>query len=542
MQHFLHSSFYEYGINREKRFCVRKRVKRLLRNVCLLIVSATVLTSAIYGTSSDIVPGAWYEDAVLSMWEQGYLAGYPDGTFRPNQSVTAAEYVTILSRIAGLSTAPPRTGHWASGNMEGALRAGWYDWDEIPPTGEHFDEPILRQLAVKILMNALFPEARGDYNTEAYRMQDFSQLDGRYYNAVFAAYASGLVCGDEQGNFHPKGYLSRAEACMLLYRAMQGIPATEKNTESVPASFGDISGGGVSKHGWLQVRGTQLCGEVGEPVMLRGMSSHGLYWFPQYTGEQPMRNLAAYGANIFRVAMYTGEGGYLSQKDMLRGQMITAVEAAIAADMYVIIDWHILSDGNPSDHTEEAVSFFQEMAERYGDSPAVLYEICNEPNGNVQWSRDVKPYAEELIQTIRASAPRSIILVGSPTWSQDIHEAARDPLTGDNLMYTLHFYAGTHGEELRERARSALDKGIPIFVSEWGTSWADGSGGMFRTESTEWLSFLEDRQISWCNWSLCDKNESSAALLPGTPADRLWDWNDFSDSGSFVFSKFQPES
>ena len=191
-----------------------------------------------------------------------------------------------------------------------------------------------------------------------------------------------------------------------------------------------------------------------------------------------------------------------------------------------------------SSHVEEAEAFFDFMAARYGDNPAVIYEICNEPNGNVTWERDVKPYAQRVIPIIRTRAPQSVILVGSTTWSQDIHVAARSPLEGENLMYTLHFYAGTYGETLRQRIDSALAAGLPVFVSEWGTSRADGSGGVFLKESEEWLDFLDQRGISWVNWSLCDKSETSAALRPGTPPEGRWTREDLSESGRFVFSRF----
>ena len=494
--------------------------------------------------AQDVLPGAWYETAVTEMWNDGVLTGYEDGTFRPERTITAAEFISVVARQRGLASATAQTEHWASGLLEAARECGWYDWDELPPTGEGFDRPIARQLAVKVLMNALYPDATYDYTAESAKLADFSTLDGRYSNAVLGAYAIGLVSGDEHGNFNPMAGLTRAEACMLLYRAKNGKQGQLPQPAAPPAATNEAPApaqtvrGGVSENGWLQVKGTQLCNEAGEPVVLRGMSSHGLHWFPQYTNAQSVANTAAYGANLFRVAMYTGEGGYLSQKDSVKKQLVAAVDAAIAADLYVIIDWHILSDGDPSAHTDEAADFFREMTARYGDNPAVLYEICNEPNGNITWSGNVKPYAITVINAIRERAPRAVILVGSPTWSQDIHEAAKDPLEGENLMYTLHFYAGTHGEWLRSRIDDVLAQGLAVFASEWGMSRADGSGGVFPHESGEWLDFLAARGISWANWSLCDKNETSAALKPGTPNSRVWTEDDLSEAGRFVFSHF----
>ena len=204
----------------------------------------------------------------------------------------------------------------------------------------------------------------------------------------------------------------------------------------------------------------------------------------------------------------------------------------------MIVDWHILSDGNPKTNQAQAIAFFQEAAARYANQPGVLYEICNEPNGNVTWARDIKPYAQAVVTAIRAKAPKSVILIGSGTWSQDILDPAKDPVQGTNLMYTCHFYAGTHGAWLRDRIDSARKLGLPIFISEWGTSAADGSGGGYLTQSKAWLDFLDARGISWANWSLCDKSETSAALKPGTNANKTWTTSDLSQSGQFVFSRF----
>lgn len=514
-------------------------VKALSALMPFILLAAVIPTGAAApGRFTDVRPGSWYAADVETLAEKGLISGFGDGTFRPGKTISAAEFVSIVARCAGVSGGPASSGHWAAPFMSAGLSGSWYDWDEIPPTGEKFNKPILRQLAAKILMRALLPDKRGDYNTESAKISDFSELDGRYYESVLAGYSCGVLAGDGSGRFNPKSGMSRAEACAIVVRALaltDGKPVTP--TPDVPGRVGTISGG-VSENGWLQVKGTQLCNEDGKPVALHGMSSHGLQWFGQFAGEQSIKNTAKYGANLFRVAMYTGENGYLSQPDKIKKQAIAAIDAAIKQDMYVIIDWHILSDGNPMDHLTESKAFFAEIAKRYRNEPAVIYEICNEPNGSASWSGDIKPYATELVETIRKHSKKGIILIGSSTWSQDVHLAAADPVPGDNLMYTLHFYAGTHGQWLRDRAGDALKSGLPLFVSEWGTSSADGSGGVFLDESKKWLDFLDKNGISWANWSLCDKDETSAALKPGVSPDKPWSRSDLSESGKFVFDNF----
>lgn len=503
-----------------------------------LVILAVMPAGAAPARFTDVKPGSWYAANVEELAGKGLISGFGDGTFRPTKTITAAEFVSIVARCAGFTGGSAASGHWAAPFMAEGLSKNWYDWDEIPPTGEKFNKPIERQLAVKILMRALLPDKRGDYNTESAKIADFKELDGRYYESVLAAYSCGVLAGDGSGRFKPKSGMTRAEACAIVIRALaqtEGQPVTP--TPEVPDKVETISGG-VSENGWLQVKGTQLCNEEGKPVALHGMSSHGLHWFGQYANEQSIKNTAKFGANLFRVAMYTGENGYLSQPEKIKEQAVAAIDAAIKQNMYVIIDWHILSDGNPMDHIKESKAFFTEIAKRYKDEPAVIYEICNEPNGGADWKRDIKPYAQELVKTIRGQSEKGVILIGSSTWSQDVHLAAADPVDGENLMYTLHFYAGTHGQWLRDRADAALKAGLPLFVSEWGTSSADGSGGVFPEESKKWLDFLDKKGISWANWSLCDKSETSAALKPGTSPNKSWTRNDLSESGKFVFDNF----
>ena len=479
-------------------------MKRNLNIFLLLFLLLLCLPATIAAAFSDVKSSDWFAADVGDMTAEGLICGYPDGTFRPGRTITAAEFVSIVGQCGGLEPAASSSSHWAAGTMQAALEAGWYDWDELPPTGEKYDLPLPRQLAVNILMRALLPDKTGDYVTESAKMADFSALDGRYYNKVLAAYSCGVVAGDDQGRFNPKSGLTRAEACTIIRRAQvlsgQETPALPDTPAVSPAPTPTVkTGGGVSEHGKLHVQGTQLCDEHGAAVELHGMSSHGIQWFPQYTTKQAIANTAAYGANLFRVAMYTGEGGYLSSPAQIKKAAYAAMDAAIENDMYVIIDWHILSDGDPLTHLKEA---------------------------------------QALVKTIRSNAPDSIILIGSGTWSQDLQDPAADPVVGTNLMYTCHFYAGTHGAWLRQRIADAQKRGLAVFVSEWGASRADGSGGVFTQESETWLNFLHQNGISWASWSLCDKNETSAALKPGTPTNRPWTDNDLTPSGKFVFSHF----
>jgi endoglucanase len=297
---------------------------------------------------------------------------------------------------------------------------------------------------------------------------------------------------------------------------------------------------GVSYNGRLKVCNTRLTNEKGETALLRGMSSHGMQWYPRFARTEGIKTTKEAGANVFRIAMYTDEGGYLTNPH-IKQDVLRAADDTLALDMYTIIDWHINYDKDPMISIEKAAEFFEDISAAYKNEPGVIYEICNEPNGeNVTWAGNVKPYAEKIIPIIRANSPGSIVLVGSPTWSQDVDIAAADPLLFENIMYTLHFYAGTHGDALRDKCIKALNMGAPVFASEWGTSRADGSGGVYPGESDVWLRFLKSHDISWCNWSLGDRDETSAALRPGAP-DGGWTSEDLSESGRYVFGRLSGE-
>ncbi|MHA6529872.1 cellulase family glycosylhydrolase [Paenibacillus sp. BAC0078] len=304
------------------------------------------------------------------------------------------------------------------------------------------------------------------------------------------------------------------------------VPADRANAET---------GTVVSQNGQLRVSGSQLVNQAGQAIQLKGMSSHGLQWFGQYANYNSMKWLRDnWGMTLFRAAMFTQDGGYINDPGQ-KNKVKEVVQAAVDLGIYVIIDWHVLGEQDPNVYKQQAKGFFSEMANLYKDYPNVIYEICNEPNGSATtWNDKIKPYAEEVIPVIRSIAPNNIIIVGTGTWSQDVHDAANNPLSYSNIMYTTHFYAGTHGQWLRDRIDYARSKGVAVFITEWGTSDASGDGGPFLAESKVWTDFMKDRKLSWANWSLADKTEASAALMPGAGPSGGWSDAQLTASGKFV--------
>lgn len=296
------------------------------------------------------------------------------------------------------------------------------------------------------------------------------------------------------------------------------------------------------QHGALHVENGKLTDADGNIVQLYGMSTHGIAWFPQYINYDSFRTLRDdWNTNCIRLAMYTAEyGGYCAggDKEQLKQLVRDGVSYATELGMYVIVDWHILSDCDPNQNKDEAIAFFREMSEAFADNDNVLYEICNEPNSGTSWD-SIKSYAEEVIPVIREQKPDAVILVGTPTWSQEIDKSAASPLTFDNVMYTLHFYAGTHKDDLRNRLETCAQNNLPVFVSEFGMCDASGNGANDFDSTTKWLDLLNKYQISFCCWNLANKDESSSVFKAASTALSDWTDEDFNESGRWIREYFR---
>ncbi|MBN2531963.1 MAG: cellulase family glycosylhydrolase [Spirochaetales bacterium] len=301
----------------------------------------------------------------------------------------------------------------------------------------------------------------------------------------------------------------------------------------------------VDVHGNLQVIGTNLCNKNGNPVQLKGLNTHGPQWYPIVENHTIPNLVQSPGIDIVRIAMYIEDfkngdfwNGYLAHKEEIKQKVVGYVDDAIDAGIYVIIDWHI--HNNPANFTSDAKDFFAEMAQRFGGYPNVLFDICNEPE-YTEWPI-VKSYAEEVIPVIRSNDPDdydNIIIVGTPNWCQDVNTAADNPLTGfNNIMYALHFYAASHKQSYRDKAQYALDKNIPVIATEWSSCDYDVSYSDF-TEADTWVNWLNSNNISWINWSFCNRDDKSAILKPGVSMAGPWASSDFTDAGTWVIQKIQ---
>ena len=307
--------------------------------------------------------------------------------------------------------------------------------------------------------------------------------------------------------------MKQGKLYLVLLTALCGCLISSKSNAQTP----------VDENGALSVNGTKIVNESGNVVSFAGNS---IFWSNTGWGAEPFYNASVvawlkndWNSTIVRAAMGVGPegGGYFVDPTGNENRVKTIVDAAIAEGLYVIIDWHSHDAHNQQ---SEAISFFTNMATLYGGYDNVIYEIYNEPT-SCSWANDVKPYAESVISAIRAIDPDNLIIVGSPTWSQDVDIASQNPITtSTNIAYTIHFYAGTHGDWERSKAQIAIDNGIALFCTEWGTVNANGDGAVNAASTEEWMTFFCDNNISHVNWHIHDKPEGSAAVWPGTSYSR----------------------
>jgi endoglucanase len=307
---------------------------------------------------------------------------------------------------------------------------------------------------------------------------------------------------------------------MLLELAFVLFKGTDKAAEPVAAALLPA----------LYVEGTTLKAQGSDqPVVFRGVSLGWHNIWPRFYNAGAVKTLKEdWGVPIIRAAIGADNharadnpgipDGFMGNPELGLDCLYKVIDAAIENGMYVIADWHshVL-------HKAEAAEFFGAVATRYADCPNVIYELYNEPVED-SWA-DLKAYAEELCALIDSiSTVHPLILMGCPHWDQDIHIVPEDPVTSyDNLMYTVHFYAATHKDYLRERCDLALAAGIPVFISECASCECTGDGPIDGESWQAWNDWAKARGISMMAWSISDKVETCSMLTKEASSEGPWE-------------------
>jgi len=252
-------------------------------------------------------------------------------------------------------------------------------------------------------------------------------------------------------------------------------------------------------------------------------------------------------SEVIRVPIgYSENGGYKSDASNLT-RVKAAIEAALAKDVYVIIDWHSHDANNELD---AATTFFEDMIQTYGaNNDRIIYEIFNEPK-QITWAT-IKTYADNIIGKIRAKGANNLILVGTPEWSARPNAADGNYLSDPNVAYVFHFYAFTHkttngnspgNPTYADGITTVLNAGKPIFASEYGTVASSGNGTHDAASTNAWYQFMDDNGISSCAWQVSYKNETSALFATsfnsniGTrPLSDFTTKSNMKESGQFIY-------
>ena len=424
---------------------------------------------------------------------------------------------------------------WTQGDEPGA--SAWGPWEEVGPCGDGGNESPTASFTV----SPSDPEPDQEVTFDA---GDSSDPDGSIASYEWDLGDGSSATGQTVTNRYESGEYT------VTLTVTDGEGATASRTRSITVSKDDGSDGEtpVEKHGQLQVIDTQLCDEAGDPVQLKGMSTHGIQWYgwEDCLTEAGLDALADdWEADILRISLYVQEGGYETDPEGFTQEVNRLIEEATERGLYALVDWHQLDPGDPNENLDLATQFFNDVVPEHAEKDNVLYDIANEPN-NVSWSA-VREYAEEMVPVIREHDSDAVVLCGTHGWASlglsdggSAQEIVDDPVDAENFMYTFHFYAASHGQDYRDELRWAADR-LPIFVTEWGAQTYTGDGANDFDSARQYLDLMADKDISWTNWNYSDDKRSGAAWTEGTCPDGPWTENNLKESGRWVRDRIRGE-
>jgi endoglucanase len=203
-----------------------------------------------------------------------------------------------------------------------------------------------------------------------------------------------------------------------------------------------------------------------------------------------------------------------------KAYIVPAADMAAELGVYVIIDLHIFDDYTTLEKDKLIRKFWGVVAPYYKDAPHVLFELFNEPVKPDDWDT-WKKHSQPWVDYIRKLAPDNLLLAGGPRWCQNMAAAAKNPLTGNNIVYSAHCYPA-HLPEFEKNWGPLLGK-YPVIFTEWGYE----KTGNYPWEGTTtgfgipFKKLMEAHGCSWCAW--CFDNDWGPKVFDKPwvlPADR----------------------
>lgn len=269
---------------------------------------------------------------------------------------------------------------------------------------------------------------------------------------------------------------------------------------------------------WLHVDGNAIKDASGNTVILRGVDLIDLAATDQWEGgikkmidrltnpTDTQGSSPGWATKILRLAVVpadAGQGtpeGYMPGIQYYEHFLRPTVDYARQKGLYAIIDWHYVDD--TTKHEDTTTAFWQDIAPHFTDDSNVLFELYNEPINAGSWG-GLKPDMQNWYNIVRAAAPNNLVLIGTPNWSQNVADAAADPIDGTNLVYVSHMYPQHwQSQSLKDQITTASQT-VPVFMSEWGFEELPMNpllNGTITSYGAPIQQFMEDRHLSWSAW------------------------------------------
>ena len=224
--------------------------------------------------------------------------------------------------------------------------------------------------------------------------------------------------------------------------------------------------------------------------------------------------------------------------------MLDTVDLLIENDIYVLIV--LWNNESINENINIAKEYFEIIAEKYADSPNILYEIANEPASTTEWN-EIRDYSNTIIPIIRNYSKDNIIIIPNPSWDHRPDLVILDEIyETNNIMTSYHMYVGNQlTEENVNYLQEAVNKDIPVFVTEWGTTLGNGNYGFYEDYSNAFVKIMNDNNLSWCNFLITDRNydynaqEEYAGIVKHDQWDNSLSDNILTASGKYIKSILQ---